>query len=697
MLRYGPEYGAYLQLRIESVTDDSARLLARLAGFAEDSDEMLVFRSLVRVWRDERFLRSRDDPYTSDRPGVVTVDDAPATMNTFLYRFDLAFSLRRLRSVRERIDRFCLLDESTLLSELCGFPELDELAELPVSERELWISDFRGELLSLRKIVIGEQSRLIATGRRVRLRFPLSDTQEQPFSTLDVERGGYERCGGPEDFQGDVEALVAALLTFSDTRSGIPGHAGGGRRLSGTRDSQSGRDFRSVIECFLDASENPIPGTGKDVGGIDTGEGKTPAAAVFLESDRSALESLDRIAEKIGGFLTCMLVESNRSCRKAFGLDNGTETPSAVGLQGGRSFARSVVGNAYRHYGRYDVVLFPVLYGSGYRQVRHIDVSRISPEDATFLVDEKQVRHRKLAGTVLGNFGAFMEKRWRQNDIMWGQLDGAERIIASLVNDPEDRKRFTGEAQAAIVLDTIRPMGVKESRDLLVEAFMRPRNGKPDPDSLSAFVRTLRQYADGRGGAAHDRSLVLGGLDERKLRDHYLRSFDENSCLEPKGAFRNAARAATVTAKMLSGLADRYAVAGRSFFAVLTRVTTFFMWLVEAAISRSLSNLVFHHWLKLLYLFEVVLLLLGYLFVSEPVQQLAVLAFSLTVALHVAVLWLWDRLRSRNLVSGILKVFLIVMVVVLMVAGMACIANLAGFVEWAPMFERLRGWFAARC
>lgn len=67
------------------------------------------------------------------------------------------------------------------------------------------------------------------------------------------------------------------------------------------------------------------------------------------------------------------------------------------------------------------------------------------------------------------------------------------------------------------------------------------------------------------------------------------------------------------------------------------------------------------------------------------------------MALHVAVLWLWDRLRSRNLVSGILKVFLIVMVVVLMVAGMACIANLAGFVEWAPMFERLRGWFAARC
>jgi len=59
------------------------------------------------------------------------------------------------------------------------------------------------------------------------------------------------------------------------------------------------------------------------------------------------------------------------------------------------------------------------------------EVFRISPRDATSIVDENAPaeKRRKLAGTALFHFGAFLNREWRQNDLMWGRLDAAERII----------------------------------------------------------------------------------------------------------------------------------------------------------------------------------------------------------------------------------------------------------------------------
>jgi hypothetical protein len=39
----------------------------------------------------------------------------------------------------------------------------------------------------------------------------------------------------------------------------------------------------------------------------------------------------------------------------------------------------------------------------------------------------------EVGGTALGHFGAFLQQRWRENDILWGRLDGAERIISSVL------------------------------------------------------------------------------------------------------------------------------------------------------------------------------------------------------------------------------------------------------------------------
>ena len=39
----------------------------------------------------------------------------------------------------------------------------------------------------------------------------------------------------------------------------------------------------------------------------------------------------------------------------------------------------------------------------------------------------------KLVGTALGAFGGFLQEDWREHDMMWGRLDGAERIITALL------------------------------------------------------------------------------------------------------------------------------------------------------------------------------------------------------------------------------------------------------------------------
>jgi patatin-related protein len=82
-----------------------------------------------------------------------------------------------------------------------------------------------------------------------------------------------------------------------------------------------------------------------------------------------------------------------------------------------------------------------------------IPVTRISPLDATELVTDSGKRLDKLAGSALSHFGGFFDENWRRNDILWGRLDAAERIIDALV-PPDmavDRSDLIKRAQIEIL------------------------------------------------------------------------------------------------------------------------------------------------------------------------------------------------------------------------------------------------------
>ncbi len=83
----------------------------------------------------------------------------------------------------------------------------------------------------------------------------------------------------------------------------------------------------------------------------------------------------------------------------------------------------------------YDQIVFPIFYEASVGEAELCEVFRISPRDATSIVDENAPAEsrRKLAGTALFHFGAFLNREWRQNDLMWGRLDAVERIIRCIL------------------------------------------------------------------------------------------------------------------------------------------------------------------------------------------------------------------------------------------------------------------------
>ncbi|HET9710268.1 MAG TPA: patatin-like protein, partial [Pyrinomonadaceae bacterium] len=93
----GSAWGSYLRLRVGEVTDDLTLLVARAAGFSEESDEFLAIRYLVRQWRDTNY-----DPH---------MKDGKLSQLQFLVEFDLLWAMRRIRFVLKKLNELSCLSE----------------------------------------------------------------------------------------------------------------------------------------------------------------------------------------------------------------------------------------------------------------------------------------------------------------------------------------------------------------------------------------------------------------------------------------------------------------------------------------------------------------------------------------------------------------------------------------------------------
>ena len=170
----------------------------------------------------------------------------------------------------------------------------------------------------------------------------------------------------------------------------------------------------------------------------------------FLNQSRECPHLLEQFAVTADALKENVIEAKSEAEQQSIELFSSKDTnPVSGDLRSTRVIwiARQAMAHYYENYEDYDLLTYPIMYDTGVGEADAIDIIRISPEDAKQLIDERETGCHKLAGSALGHFGAFLARQWRQNDILWGRLDGAERIIAALL--PESPVAQTTDRRGA--------------------------------------------------------------------------------------------------------------------------------------------------------------------------------------------------------------------------------------------------------
>lgn len=427
-----------------------------------------------------------------------------------------------------------------------------------------------------------------------------------------------------------------------------------------------------------------------------TGRKRTEHAEQLLDGNPDRAKAIEDLVQ-------CLRTRSaamRKNLNDLAPADSGTK----VDLANGDSVAQACVRYYAAHFWRYDMVLFPVQYGTGSSEASEVEIYRISPEDATALIDERtdpRKRH-KLAGTFLMNFGAFLEKTWRENDMLWGRLDGAERLITAImpVIDEENgdralRRDLIRHAQSAILAEELSLEKLDEMRGLLVEclATEAPRLGKePRRELLNALRERLNQKENDLPLALQ--TVLTACLSDRdQLWNYYSTSYDVNRQPNAENAVRLIARGTRVTTSMLDGLAAKYRRDFKSLGWIATLASVFWG-MVEVAVPNSVAHIFWRHWLKIIYILDGILIAGGIALGRPEVTTFGWGALGVTVAATLAVAVLSDFIAGEGLSRWLnaAKAVAIVIALVLMGAGFMYLRSiLPKVVEQVGGLEYLRG------
>jgi patatin-related protein len=135
----------------------------------------------------------------------------------------------------------------------------------------------------------------------------------------------------------------------------------------------------------------------------------------------------------------------------------------------------------------WDVLLYPIQALSDVGERDHVEIVRLSPRDSHRIPFDGDPKQKKLIGAQKGHFGAFLSRRGREQDYLWGRLDGAERFIGILLGDApeEDEKRWCDEAFRAILEED--EQAVPKASDLVRRVReTTAAESEPEPDEGSA-------------------------------------------------------------------------------------------------------------------------------------------------------------------------------------------------------------------
>jgi len=654
--RFGIYYLPYRRLRISSTTDELAKLVARTIDMDPQSAQFVAVRHLIHAWREEAYpdyhAKKESDQQRPPEDEGKQQKEPPKTANQFLIDFDFKYWLRRITFIRSKVDqlygliRLPAADENgngvdktkIAAADAAILNRLESLKNHPLNYSELSAKRKRSiqEFLAYLKCELSEiYKQLRIGGRRI---------QSKPDENSSAAHKQF------------AEAIGRIQLTSSDIDHllGLPRQPKGASKADGNKDKGTYQGFARLDDQEMTRRAKKLLYDSQLVfekrEGQLTGRGKlVPQPLGKAVDDAGKALSImfhENVADVAWGRGKALLKPYEKLPDRAPRCQSfSVDCPDLESI-------REYLWLYFSRFDDFDQIRFPILFGTEVGESDVVDILRISPEDATSLIDERAERKKtngrqKLAGTALHHFGAFLDQVWRQNDILWGRLDGAERLITALLPEPEDqqvREQLITEAHLAILIEELTEESRAALNFLVTQALVSVSAGFTPKTAVTQVLNQLKDEPL-RNQLA---SVLRAGLENEALLKFIKARYEVNRELDPKLMLRSIARSTQVIGKMFEDMANQQQLEGKRL-AWIARLGQFFWGLVEVAVPGSILNLFLFHWLKILYAFELFLLVGAILLsASKEITNFAWTALGLTLVFHVIVLLLGDYVRARK-------------------------------------------------
>ena len=605
---------SYLVLRVYSTTDDLSKVMGEWFHFAKSSSFYYGLRCIVRAWREAN--------YEGVGAQRAAGNELVGRYYDFLSRYDIDYYKRKYRFVRQQINTFYCFDDTALAKLRTGF-KIVLSPQLGGADK----TDFQQALIKLKKpfddasLTIANALRQLRpdgqpsaggiTGPRLAQTFGQLMTATDQFAT--------------ENRAAQLDRAAGVVAAGPGAAKAAAGSAGPGK---------------SVVEYVLGIQKQDETRKDSTVP-ADGDEGYSDRAQAVLR-DAGLNAAIQNAAQALSEIIQRAIKDAEDDVAKQ--LDEIASTlPSTPGAQA----ALEIVQFFNMRFVLFDAGIFPLVYDTDVGTPEPISIIRVSPDDATELFDHPG--SQKLAGATMGHFGAFLDRSFRTNDILWGRLDGAERIIRSLLSSsqltPEQRSEreqaLLGQAQLIIIKEFLQERK-DELTAVVFEVAKSLGQALPNAGDEDDAIRECVNATLGTIPSQSFKEAVKGILTPEAVRE-CLRKEPVSREPDRRTTMESITRSIHIVGGMLEGLGDETKTAG----GFLIRASTALWWLLEAAVPQGLTGHFFRKFFAMLFWFEIVMVVGGTVFTLSGVQSLGLKLLAVST-----LLWLIKDGFQRYLLYG---------------------------------------------